>query len=654
MKETVLQAAMRLSAVDGTAFFDAGVADILTDHIGERLYIRDSAGATIWGWIKAAGTGETLGSELIANGGFESGDPPTSWDTFTNVTLERDSVNPYAGTYSGKITSTDATLRLVSQTVSTEVGALYNYQYASRANAGETLFAQPRDGVVNFNQRAITSTSWALYSAYRTMQNITFSHWFYVNSASGFSWVDACGLKKVLTPSSTGVTIVSTEGGSTYNWASKDAGFNYNDTTYEISTELFTDIPKAQSDALQALYVDTNGDSWHDKTGWDGATAGDCYGVTVAGGVVTALDLRANNLDGEFTAAVVAALTSCTTIHVEGNPSLNVSFDLDDLPASVTDFVADYTDSNLAGGSSAMSAVDIEEISIRSASLSSLSVADIIDRIYADRGNFNHPTPILRIDNLEDETLAYIATHGVSRTPAEIAAINANIKAIKAGTPVVLSSLTAKLSMIDGTAFVTRSSVDLRPYKDFKLSFSDGAQSLVGWGKAYGEGETLGSECITGWTNIDYETLTVNGNNHDLDVAANTAGTADAFTNNCFSAGKLYKIPYTAISDGQTPRINTRTGAVLNYQIAAYGSGTVSATVYRTAATGAVGIDESIGIRNTTVMSMSFALSVKQVLAPDTTGLTIVSASGGSTYNWASDGGIDPNAASFTLTITNS
>ena len=184
----------------------------------------------------------------------------------------------------------------------------------------------------------------------------------------------------------------------------------------------FLDVTEAEDLALQSLYTATTGASWHDNTNWDGATAGDCYGITVAGGVVTALDLRANNLDGEFTSAVVAALDSCVTIHVEGNPSLNVSFDLDDLPASVTDFVADYTDSDLAGGSSAMSAVDIEEISIRSASLSSLSVATIVDRIYADRASFNHADPILRIDNLEDETLAYLATHGVSRTPAEIAA----------------------------------------------------------------------------------------------------------------------------------------------------------------------------------------------------------------------------------------
>ena len=426
----------------------------------------------------------------------------------------------------------------------------------------------------------------------------------------------------------------------------------------------YLDVTEAEDLALQALYTATTGASWTDKTGWDGATAGDCTGVTEAGGVVTALDLRANNLVGEFTAAVVSALTSCTTIHVEGNPSLNVSFDLDDLPASVTDFVADYTDSDLAGGSSAMSAVDIEEISIRSASLSSLSVADIIDRIYADRGNFNHPTPILRIDNLEDETLAYLATHGVSRTSAEIAAIDVNIKAIKAGTPVVLSSLTAKLSTIDGTAFVTQSSVDLRPYIGFKFSFNDGSQALVGWAKAYGTGETLGSELVTngdfsawtgdnpnGWSVAEVGDATSN-------VTENPAGKCNIISDGTFTAvyqaplasSRLYKL--TCVVDSLTGQI------YFGQSVAPAWTSVISAagatTLYGTCAAASqnrVLAARQAGAPCNAVVSL---VSAKQVLTPDTSGLTIVSASGGSTYNWTSDGGIAPNAASFTLTITNS
>ena len=48
---------------------------------------------------------------------------------------------------------------------------------------------------------------------------------------------DEASLKQVLTPSATGVTIVSAAGGSTYNWTYEQSGFNRNDSsgyTYKV------------------------------------------------------------------------------------------------------------------------------------------------------------------------------------------------------------------------------------------------------------------------------------------------------------------------------------------------------------------------------------------------------------------------------------
>ena len=45
---------------------------------------------------------------------------------------------------------------------------------------------------------------------------------------------DEASVKQVLTPSATGVTITSTPGGTTYNWASVESGFNYNATSYSV------------------------------------------------------------------------------------------------------------------------------------------------------------------------------------------------------------------------------------------------------------------------------------------------------------------------------------------------------------------------------------------------------------------------------------
>ena len=73
----------------------------------------------------------------------------------------------------------------------------------------------------------------------------------------------------------------------------------------------FLDIPEAQDLALQALYIATNGASWTDNTGWGGATAADAFGVTVAGGVVTGIDLHGNNLDGTIDISLFDDLPNC-------------------------------------------------------------------------------------------------------------------------------------------------------------------------------------------------------------------------------------------------------------------------------------------------------------------------------------------------------
>ena len=76
---SVTRANSRLSLVDGTAFVDFSAAGTLTAYLGQKLTITDSAGKKATGYIKAAGTGETLGDELVVNGHMETGDPPTGW-----------------------------------------------------------------------------------------------------------------------------------------------------------------------------------------------------------------------------------------------------------------------------------------------------------------------------------------------------------------------------------------------------------------------------------------------------------------------------------------------------------------------------------------------------------------------------------------------
>ena len=87
-------------------------------------------------------------------------------------------------------------------------------------------------------------SAWTQYTLYATADGSSASFWqVYQLATSGKTgFFDTASATQVLTPSSTGVTIVSTAGGSTYNWASINGSFNYNDPsgyTYSV------DVPSA-------------------------------------------------------------------------------------------------------------------------------------------------------------------------------------------------------------------------------------------------------------------------------------------------------------------------------------------------------------------------------------------------------------------------
>lgn len=223
---------------------------------------------------------------------------------------------------------------------------------------------------------------------------------------------------------------------------------------------------------------------------------------------------------------------------------------------------------------------------------------------------------------------------------------------------VTLTGLTCNLSMVDGTAFITNPSVDLTQYRGCKITLQDtSGYKAVGWIKAAGAGESLDSEAFSNWQNVNeinrkWNTLTPNVNGHDIDSAIKTediyAQAYSALQTNCL--GRLYKIVYSHTKNsGTDPSI-----ALTEYNV---GGGAVSltqttdGTYYATAKSA-----NMYGFYNldyyTRGNSSSIALSLKQVLTPSATGVTIVSAQEGATYNWAAKhSGFLPNATSFTATI---
>lgn len=252
----------------------------------------------------------------------------------------------------------------------------------------------------------------------------------------------------------------------------------------------------------------------------------------------------------------------------------------------------------------------------------------------------------------EPETLTYLSLSGVSLTLSQQGAIDANVKAAKYGSGATLAAFTGNLSTINGAAFISTPSVDLRAYLGMKIALSDGAQSLVGWIKTAGTGETLGDELVSGWTNSathPYETLTTDGS--DITQAANTVGSGVCYSAAAATAGWLIKVGHTYTkASGTSPVLRIASSAALGSPILgiALSGGTVA--YYRTAEANYshIGYYLASGAVDFSVSDFSF----KRVLTPSATGVTIVSTQGGATYNWTSDGGIDPNAASFTATIT--
>lgn len=234
---SVTQANMRLSIVNGTAFVDFSAADTLTPYLGARLTISDSAGKKLVGYIKAAGEGETYGSELLPNTAFDN---TTSVVEFWHVT-----VASVAGGQSGnclQVTSAGGDGQAQEVPSSLVSGRLYKLTGYLK-NGGDwpvmklALNGSPYTNWVMLGNESLPS--WTLRTGYgvATTTEASASVFFVGYTDGQTSLYDEVSLKQVTAPSSTGVTIVSTPDGTTYSWASEESGFNRNDSsgyTYDI------------------------------------------------------------------------------------------------------------------------------------------------------------------------------------------------------------------------------------------------------------------------------------------------------------------------------------------------------------------------------------------------------------------------------------
>lgn len=214
---------IRLSLVAGTAFADFSEAGVLTNALGGKLTVTDSGGVNkAVGYIKAAGSGETLSDERITNGALirkadwtVTGEDGTHilTDVPTGLHFQSDTLTP-ALTISQALTGASlGTLWKVTASLPTVTSG------AIKTSALSNLVLN--DGSTTYRVWISASATFAITR----------------NSADVDLIIGSLSAKQVLTPSATGVTIVSTVDGTTQSWESVDANFNYNDSngyTYSI------------------------------------------------------------------------------------------------------------------------------------------------------------------------------------------------------------------------------------------------------------------------------------------------------------------------------------------------------------------------------------------------------------------------------------
>lgn len=222
---------LRISSVDGTAFLDACAALVPYADGNHLVEIYPSGGGALGlkGFLKAQGDGEDLGEELVTNGNMETGDPPTGWSSAYGSTLSSVSDERTGGSGSKSLN----VLRGVSNTsCNQQITVVSGGLYASSGwirnvdSVGGARLVMP-----GIDTQYRKSTLWYNASAYHTLLSSTTSIDVPIHS-SGNGRADDISVKQVLTPSTSGCLIVSTKGGTTYNFAYKNAGFVYNAASY--------------------------------------------------------------------------------------------------------------------------------------------------------------------------------------------------------------------------------------------------------------------------------------------------------------------------------------------------------------------------------------------------------------------------------------
>ena len=209
----------RCSMVAGTAFFQAVGVD-LSPYVGDLLILTDSTGKQAYGYIKAAGGGETLGTEIIAAADDRTFASDTGWWTQQGTTIAAGVCSFDAPQYNG----------LYRVAVTLVTNALY------KGTATISNYVDGNLAMVCYEKVSPTVTGDGAKTFYVTSNGTSTIRWNQRAALTGTFDLDDVSIKQVTDCAVTGVHIVSTPNGSTQSWASITSGFNPNDAamTFDI------------------------------------------------------------------------------------------------------------------------------------------------------------------------------------------------------------------------------------------------------------------------------------------------------------------------------------------------------------------------------------------------------------------------------------
>jgi len=248
---------------------------------------------------------------------------------------------------------------------------------------------------------------------------------------------------------------------------------------------------------------------------------------------------------------------------------------------------------------------------------------------------------------LEFETEVYFAAHP-TMTPAEVAALDAEIKGIKSGTPLTISSLTLYMSLVSGAYFIHNVKAagvafDLNRYSGISgVQYSVAATGTPATTAVFSGAITAGtSETYTdilagwdftsGWT-PEVVTTIIDSNSYS------TTGTGGLYTStNKTILGALYKATFGSDYSGDKMHFSNTagvtTGSPLNLTSA------VGTTYVTSNATQLRVCIRHVGEATGNISNMK----LEKVLTPDTTGILAAA---------LTDGGIDANAVTKVVTVS--